>query len=230
MSLFLWEKQPFEQLNEEGLRFPLLAYVSTLSFILPVAFTIFLPLKRDTQLRLFIGMICTFSFVLDAWSWWNVWQHKNTVFQIGLYQAIIPIPISYFLMALHDRQSTDKAIRWIHLLCIILFPIEYMFFHNFSNQSILFGCYSVIIIIDCLYLISLSFQRDFKVYKGIQSPHFWLFVGLITSYSLTMVLNVLTPTILSMDKSTINILWSFQWIANILSSIIFSIAIWKTST
>lgn len=200
---------------------PFLGYISVGSqfFSILVGLFVFRSLKVELKLFLILTLVgCSFDIFL-------LLQYLNTFASPLFYQFYIPLEFCCIMFIISQWQRSKKTKQFFYILILgyIVFwlssklYLESLFSYSYLTSTVATG----IIVLSSGYTLFIVVSTRTDTLK--RMPAFWFLIAFIIYYS-----GILLPTSLQMlfstfQKNDFYILWSINWIFNILSNILYAV-------
>ncbi len=203
------------------MHYSVLGYISILSQLLIIFIGLYAYRNLTFEFKFFL-IIALLGFIVDFLSYWQYFSSRITPL---FYQFYIPLEFCCIMFIISQWQRSKKTKQFFYILILgyILFwlssklYLESLFSYSYLTSTVATG----IIVLSSGYTLFIVVSTRTDTLK--RMPAFWFLIAFIIYYS-----GILLPTSLQMlfstfQKNDFYILWSINWIFNILSNILYAV-------
>lgn len=201
----------------------LLAHISSLFSLLPLAAFLLLKQKLSATLKLLLAYVLI-SLVAEAAGFYTS-QHRidNTlIFRIYTY-------VEALLVFLIFKSFTDSAIlkRFILLFMLLTMTLGLLFFSYSLPHEYVFVVCSLLIVFLCVSYLYKT-MAEALIPSLLNESRFWLVASFLIYFGTSVFLTLFETYIRSLDQQLHITVWSFHNGINIIYNTSLAISIWKT--
>ncbi len=198
-----------------------LGYISILSQLIIIFIGLYTYRNLTFEFKFFL-IIASLGFIVDSLSYWQYFSSRISPL---FYQFYVPLEFCCIMFIISQWQKSKKTKQFFYILIFgyIVFwlssklYLESLFSYSYLTSTVATG----IIVLSAGYTLFIVVSNKTETLK--RMPAFWFLIAFIIYYS-----GILLPTSLQMlfssfPKNDFYILWSLNWIFNILSNILYAI-------
>ena len=201
--------------------YPILAYITTFSPLIPILFGILKPQPLSRQMKILVLFLIT-GFLTDILSWWMILDGRLVSWPAHIYTLIEFVLVISIIYLWQESKKVRRLFQGIISFYIVFWGYSKLTFEPLNGLDSITSSISRVILILCAgYTLFVVIGNNLQ--SLLNNQRFWVSLSFVLFFIGTLMSFALQGILYSHSREYLYLAWSINWVLAIFCNILFAI-------